>query len=245
MEKGYARRLDIIVTIVTVLSCMETPTKAGILAVLEQNGWFAALPAALKSALAEKGRVVEVARGQWVYGAGDEITGLYAVLRGSVDMMVSTIAGNDVLIDIAPAGRVFSQALGPRIVTALANEDSLLLFVPDHVLREIGRTIPDTARHVTALLYSQLAGAAALSVNMIHLPPQARVAARLLFLAGNDARNGCVVGVTQSQLAELTGLSRKTVNGHLAQLAKKKLVLPLYGGMQLNDLRALRDLAAA
>ncbi|HSC59828.1 MAG TPA: hypothetical protein VLC29_01245, partial [Rhizomicrobium sp.] len=98
LEEGYARGLDEIVTIVTVPAMAETPTKAGILAVLEQNGWFAALPAALKSALAEKGRVVEVARGQWVYGAGDEITGLYAVLRGSVDMMVSTIAGNDVLI---------------------------------------------------------------------------------------------------------------------------------------------------
>jgi CRP-like cAMP-binding protein len=80
---------------------------------------------------------------------------------------------------------------------------------------------------------------------MIQLAPRQRIAARLLFLAGADARNGCVVGVTQSQLAELTGLSRKTVNGHLAHLAKKKLVLPLYGGMQLNDLRALRDLAAA
>ena len=115
----------------------------------------------------------------------------------------------------------------------------------EYAVSDIGRTLPDTARHVTALLYTQLAGAAALSVNMIHLPPRARIAARLLFLAGNDARNGCVVGVTQSQLAELTGLSRKTVNGHLAHLAKKKLVLPLYGGMQLDDLRALRDLAAA
>ena len=63
MEEGYARGLDEIVTIVTVLDMAETPTKAGILAVLAQNGWFAALPAALKSALAEKGRVVEVARG--------------------------------------------------------------------------------------------------------------------------------------------------------------------------------------
>lgn len=222
---------------------METPTKAGILAVLQQNGWFAALPAALKSALAEKGRVVEVARGQWVYGAGDEITGLYAVLRGSVDMMVSTIAGNDVLIDIAPAGRVFSQALGPRIVTALANEDSLLLFVPDHVLREIGRALPDTARHVTALLYSQLAGAAALSVNMIHLRPRARIAARLLFLASAEARNGATVQVTQHQLAELTGLSRKTVNAHLAAFARRGVVRPGYAGLELRDVAGLRRIA--
>lgn len=222
---------------------MGTPTKVGILDVLQRNGWFAALPAAIQSALAEKGRVVEVARGQWVYGAGDEITGLYAVLRGSVDMMVSTIAGEDVLIDIAPAGRVFSQALGPRIVTALANEDSLLLFVPDHALREIGRSHLDTARHITALLYEQLAGAAALAVNMIHLTPRARIAARLLFLAGAEARNGAAVQVTQHQLAELTGLSRKTANAHLTALAKRGVVRPGYAGVELRDLAGLRRIA--
>jgi CRP-like cAMP-binding protein len=221
----------------------DLPTKAGILGVLRRNGWFAALPAAIQTALAEKGRVVDVRRGQWVYGAGDEITGLYAVLRGGVDMMVSTLGGDDVLIDIAPAGRVFSQSLGPRIVTALANEDSQLLFVPDHVLREIARSHADLPRHVTALLYDQLAGAAALAVNMIHLPPLARVAARLLFLAGNDARNGAAVQVTQSQLAELTGLSRKTVNAHLATLARRGVVRSGYAGVALRDLADLRRVA--
>jgi len=186
-----------------------------------------------------------VARGQWVYGAGDDITGLYAVLRGSVDVMMSTLAGNDVLMDIAPAGRVFSQALGPRIVTALANEDSLLLFVADHVLREIARDHPEMARNFTALLYEQLSGAALLAVNMIHLASRQRIAARLLFLAGNDARNGCVVGVTQSQMAELTGLSRKTVNGHLAAFARRGTVALGYAGIGLSNVEALRRIAGA
>jgi CRP/FNR family cyclic AMP-dependent transcriptional regulator len=223
----------------------ENSSKAGILSVLNRNSWFAGLPPALKSVLIERGRVTPVARGQWVYGAGDDITELYAVLRGSVHAMMSTIAGNDVLMDVALAGRVFSQALGPRIVTALANKDSLLLFVADHLLREIARDHPEVARNFTALLYEQLSGAALLAVNMIHLAPHQRIAARLLFLAGNGARNGCVVGVTQSQMAELTGLSRKTVNGHLAAFARRGMVEPGYAGIGLGNIESLRRVAGA
>ncbi|HEY5337103.1 MAG TPA: Crp/Fnr family transcriptional regulator [Rhizomicrobium sp.] len=222
---------------------MPTLTKAQILAVLETNRWFAALPQPLKIALIAQGRIVEVARGQWLYGAGDALNGFYAVLGGGVDMMASTVARDDVLIDIAPAGRVFSQASGPRLVTALANEDSILLHVADHTLRQIARTHPDIWRNFTALLYEQLSAALIMAVNMIHLAPKARIGARLLFLAGTEARDGMTVHVTQSQLAELTGLSRKTVNGHLATLASRGVVEPGYAGLALRNLAALRRLA--
>jgi CRP-like cAMP-binding protein len=220
---------------------MAEPEKARTLAVLETNRWFASLPAALKSALIAQGRVVEVGRGQWVYGAGDALNGLYAVLRGSVQIMASTVAKEDVLVDIAAAGRVFSQASGPRLVTALAGEDSALLHVPDHTLRSIARTHPDIWRNFTALLYEQLSGTLLIAVNMIHLPPRARLATRLLFLAGD----GATVRATQSQLAELTGLSRKTVNGHLADFAARNIVEPGYAGLALRDRAALRRIAGA
>jgi CRP/FNR family transcriptional regulator, cyclic AMP receptor protein len=221
---------------------IETPQ---ILAVLEQNRWFASQPAALKTALIEHARSIEVARGQWLYGAGDAPGGLYAVLSGSVDIMMGTIADEDVLIDIAQAGRVFSQASGPRLITALANEDSRLLHIADHALRLISRGHPDIWRNFTALLYEQLSAALQMAANMIHLAPQARIAARLLFLAGIGARDGVVARVTQSQLAELTGLSRKTVNGHLADLARRGVVEPGYGGLALRNLAGLRRIARA
>ena len=64
------------------------------------------------------------------------------------------------------------------------------------------------------LLYGQLAGVLMLAGVMIHLPPARRVAARLALLAhASDA-----VPVTQGQLAEMTGLSRKTINVHLRAL---------------------------
>jgi CRP/FNR family cyclic AMP-dependent transcriptional regulator len=222
---------------------MSDLSKTQILAILDRNRWFAAQPQALKSPMLAHARIIEVARGQWVYGAGDALNGLYAVLRGSVDVMMSTVANENVLIDIAQAGRVFSQASGPRLVTALAGEDSVLLFVADHALRDLAREHADVWRHFTGLLYEQLSGALHLAVNMIHLAPKARVAARLLFLAGGGARDGVVVRVTQSQLAELTGLSRKTVNGHLATFASRGAVAPGYAGLTLRNLARLRSMA--
>jgi CRP-like cAMP-binding protein len=220
----------------------ETPR---LLAVLEQNRWFAGQPAALKSALVDYARITEVARGQWLYGAGDAPGGLYAVLSGSVDIMMGTIADEDVLIDIAQAGRVFSQASGPRLITALANEDSRLLHIPDHALREIARSQPDIWRNFTALLYEQLSAALQMAANMIHLAPKARIAARLLFLAGPGGHDGIAVGVTQHQLAELTGLSRKTVNGHLRDFARRGVIEPGYAGLVLRNLASLRRIARA
>lgn len=218
---------------------------AQILAVLNRNRWFAGQSAALKTALVDRARIIEVARGRWVYGEGDAPGGLYAVLSGSVSMMMSTVAQDDVLIDVAGPGRVFSQASGPRLITALANEDSRLLHIADHVLRLIARDHPNIWLNFTGLLYEQLSAALQMAANMIHLQPKARVAVRLLFLAGLEARDGVAVGVTQSQLAELTGLSRKTVNLHLAALAKRGIVVPGYAGLTLRNLKALLAVARA
>ncbi|MGA9794515.1 MAG: Crp/Fnr family transcriptional regulator [Rhizomicrobium sp.] len=213
---------------------------------LEKNPWFAALPPALKAALVARSRMLEVAQGQWVYGAGDALDGLYAVLRGSIHLMVGTVAEEDILMDIVSAGQVFGQPSqfggGPRLVTALAGEDALLLHVPDHTLREIARDHPDVWRSFTTLLYLQLAHALRLAVNMIRLAPKARVAARLLFLCGE--REGALLRVTQSQLAEMTGLSRKTVNGHLANLGKRGAIGLSYSGIAIADVAALRRAAA-
>ncbi|HWD49254.1 MAG TPA: Crp/Fnr family transcriptional regulator [Rhizomicrobium sp.] len=226
---------------------MPALAKAQIQPILDRNVWFAGQPQTLKSALIAHGRIVEVERGQWVYGAGDELNGLYAVLDGSVQMMMSTFAQEDVLIDIAWSGQIFGQASqfggGPRLVTALAGGRSTLLFIPDHALRDIARAQPSVWRNFASLFYAQLGGALMLAVNMIHLTPPARITARLLLLAGSSAGDGAELRITQSQIAELTGLTRKTVNFHLTQFAKRGIAEPAYGGIILRNIAEMRRIA--
>jgi DNA-binding transcriptional regulator LsrR (DeoR family) len=49
--------------------------------------------------------------------------------------------------------------------------------------------------------------------------------------------------VTQSDLAEMTGLSRKSANGHLQALQAGGMVRVSYGGVQILDMAKLRAAA--
>ncbi len=207
--------------------------------ILSRSLWFARQPPALRRALLANAQISAVSAGQWIYGTGDALNGLYGVLEGSAHLMLAT-GDADVLIEIVQAGQLFGQAArfggGPRLVTAIAGERSVLLHVPDHALAEIARSEAGVWRSFTELLYSQLASALALAGAMIHLPPPARVAARLIMLSGGTPR----VRVTQSQLAELTGLSRKTVNLHLRDLEDESILTRDYRAILVKDRARLR-----
>ena len=207
--------------------------------ILMRSGWFAGQNRGLRAALLARARIEPLEPGQWIYGTGDALNGLYAVLEGTAHLTMA-LGEADILLEVVQPGQLFGQAArfggGPRLVTATAGERATLLFVPDHVLAEIARGEPEVWRSFTELLYSQLAASLQLAAAMIRLPPPARVAARLAMLSGPKGR---AVHVTQAQLAELTGLSRKTVNGHLRALETNGVVRCDYRAIAVLDRPAL------
>ncbi|MEI9997148.1 MAG: Crp/Fnr family transcriptional regulator [Rhizomicrobium sp.] len=211
--------------------------------ILLRNPWLARQSPALREALLAQARTARVDAGQWIYGTGDALNGLYGVLEGSVHLLLTLPDGETRLLDIVQRGQFFGQPArfggGPRLVTAIAGEHSRLLHVPDAVLAQIGRGQPDVWRNFATLLYAQLAGALQLAGVMIHLRPARRVAARLALLALSTDR----VAVTQAQLAEMTGLSRKTVNGHLRELERRGAIAREYRHVQVRDRDRLQALS--
>jgi CRP-like cAMP-binding protein len=199
--------------------------------ILRRNSWFAEQSPRLQQAMVARGRVSRIESGQWIYGTGDALNGLYAVLDGTVHLLTTPADGEARLLDIVSAGQTFGQASrfggGPRLVTAIAGAPARLLHVPDHALAEIARSEPEVWRVFTALLYRQLAGALLLVTVLIHLPPAKRVAARLALLTATRD----TIAITQAQLAELCGLSRKTANTHLRAMEKEKIVTLTYHGI--------------
>lgn len=220
---------------------MATPDlRARAAASLSRSRWFAHQPERLRCALIERAQISEIEPGRWIYGTGDALNGLYGVVEGSVHLL----AGQDnALLEIVQAGQLFGQAArfggGPRLVTAIAGERSTLLFVPDHAMREIAATQPDVWRNFTELLYSQLAGALLLATLSLS-PPAKRVAARLVLLAAAHGGKDTRLSVTQSQLGEMTGLSRKTVNAHLQALEKAAAISCNYAHIAVRDGARLR-----
>jgi CRP-like cAMP-binding protein len=209
------------------------------LKILLKSGWYTRQTASLRAALQAKARITRLDAGPWIYGTGDALNGLYGVLEGSVHLLMTLPDGEAKLLDIAQPGQLFGQAArfggGPRLVTAIAGEPSRLFHVPDFALAEIANSQPEVWRNFTALLYGQLAGALQLAGIVMYLRPGQRVAARLLLLALTTD----TVSVTQAQLAEMTGLSRKTVNGHLRTLERSGIIACEYRHIAVRDRRRL------
>ena len=211
--------------------------------VLLRSRWFAQQPAPLRAALIGAGRIVRLGAGQWVYGEGDEQTGLCAVIEGALRLEASAGHDRNVLIDIAAAVSIFGQSQrrggGPRIVTARAGPPSAVMLISDHALERIAHDIPDVWRAVSALFYGQLDASVHLAANLLALPPRARIAARLRALATTgEAR------VSQSELAELCGLSRKATNAHLAAIERAGAIRRGYGTINIVAPQLLDRLAA-
>lgn len=212
---------------------------------LAGNRWFARRPSTLRAALVEGGRVSHLGKGQWSHGEGDEATGLWAVLAGSLRLEASVGLERDVLLNVVGPGVILGQTAafggGPRLVTARAAEPATVLLIGDAALQAISAAHPSLWRSVSELVYGQLEAAVRFAAETLCLPPRARVAARLLSLT--DEAGGSV-RISQADLAEMTGLSRKSVNGHLNALQDQALVRLDYRGIEVLAPGRLRALVA-
>lgn len=216
-------------------------------AVLSHNTWFSRRPAALRRQLIERAQVSTVEAGHWLYDKGDEARGLYGVLSGSVTTLVALDNGENVPVNISGPGTIFGYAAqilgGHRVATAIARERSEIIFVPQHALAAIAHEQPSLWIHFAELATEQLTWAIRIIAERSRLNPRARLAARLYGYAMNWAKQegALVLPMRQDELAELTGLSRKTINGILRDFEKLGLVALGYREITILDKRGLRQ----
>jgi CRP/FNR family cyclic AMP-dependent transcriptional regulator len=207
--------------------------------------WFQG-PASLAEALLCEGSLVRLAPGHWAYGEGDEDTGLIIVIYGSVDLFSPARGDREVRIGQLGPGGAIGQTVrfggGPRLVTAICAEACLLLRVSDAALETIARARPEVWRVVASLLYHQLRGMVVMTTDGLALAPRARLAARLHLLA--RTRSGPPIFIlTQSALAEMIGVTRKTVNALLSEFTRLGAVRLAYRRLEVLDLALLRRIA--
>ena len=209
---------------------------------LARNRWFARQAAPLQQQLAVAGRIVTLRRGQWVYSQGDEGTGLCAVIDGTLRLEVALGNDRDVLIGLASAPAILGQVRqiggGPRILSVRANSASRVLMIADDALDRVAAHEPALWRAINELVYAQLDQMTRLAAHLLVQTPRGRVAMRLLQFAEGDR-----VPVNQADLAEMTALSRKTVNAHLAALEGTGVITRGYRAITLIDRPALERIA--
>lgn len=215
---------------------------------LELCHWLDGGAADLRGLLLTHGRLRRFSRGQWAFAEGDDTGGIFIVVSGIFQVYAQSIGDREVLLNQLTRGHSIGQSArfggGPRLVTAISLEDSLVLQADDDALSRIAAQQPLIWKAVASLHYMQLGGMIQMIAEFASLPPRQRLAARLVrFALGRDKQQ--VLRLSQQDLGDMTGLSRKTVNACLADLQAKELIRRKYAAIEIVDLPGLRAYASA
>ena len=225
-----------------------TAARQQALRVLGGCEWLQGEPAALQEALIAHGRLLSLNAGEWAQAEGDEHRGLVIMISGVAQVYCQAAGGRNVLIGHCEAGAVLGHATrfsgGPRVVTAVCAEPSVLLAVSEPGLEEVAAHWPTLWRALAASAYSYTRRTVRALAELIALPPRQRLAARLLIMAAAPSGGGApVVRLSQQAIGEMIGVTRKTVNAHLASFERDALVTARYNRILLRDVAGLRRIA--
>jgi CRP-like cAMP-binding protein len=218
------------------------------LRVLRAAEWLEREPAALAEALLAHGRLLQLNAGEWAQAEGDDHRGLVVVVSGVVHVSCQASGQRTVLIGHCEAGAVLGHATrysgGPRLVTAVCAEPSIVLAVPERGLEEVAAQWPTLWRALATSAYSYTRRTVRALAELISLPPRQRLAARLLLVAAAQGPSPePVVRLSQQAIGEMIGVTRKTVNAHLAAFERARLVKASYNRIILRDPKGLQRIA--
>ena len=225
---------------------MTVPRSAA-LKVLRQSEWLRQEPLALSEALLSHGHLLQLRAGAWAQAEGDDQRGLVVVIQGLVHVYCQAAGNRNVLIGHCEAGAVLGHATrfsgGPRLVTAVCAAPSLLLVVPERGLEAAAARWPTLWRALASSAYAYTRRTVRALAELIALPPRQRLAARLLIMATPSDTGEPVVHLSQQAIGEMLGVTRKTVNAHLAAFERARLVQASYSRILLKDPAGLRRVA--
>lgn len=161
------------------------------------------------------------AKGEIILVAGDTVSDLCLVERGSVRIVLTSPDGREVVLAMLGAGEFFGElalfdgVAGPADV--IAHEDCSLLRLQREHFRVFLRSHPDTAEQLLSVLSHRLRETDTLVYDTAFRDIPSRLARSLLKLAVTHGRredDGIVLGrrLTQEDLASMIGSSRVSVN---------------------------------
>jgi CRP/FNR family transcriptional regulator, cyclic AMP receptor protein len=217
---------------------------------LRSGRWFAALPDPLQTALLDGAVLSNAVAGQRVLARGDEASGLYAVVDGTVRVCGVSEAGRELLHMVIEPPSWFGEVSVidglPRTQDAIADVDSTLLHVPQRALSAILSAEPRYWQHIAMLAAHKLRLAMLALEDAGPVKPLVRLARRLTLLIdgyGDHTHRRRTVELRQEQLAMMLNLSRQTTNQLLKELEARRIVKLAYGEVEILDAAALRALS--
>jgi CRP-like cAMP-binding protein len=221
-------------------------------AALQRTALFAELQSQDLEALAQRAVERRLERGETLFLAGEEATGVYVIVEGAVRAYRVSSDGREQVIHVERTGATLAEIPvfdeGPYPSSTAAEEDSVLLFIRrEHVLR-LCLDRPHIALAALRLLARRVRNCAAL-VEKLSLRDVDRRVAQLLLEEASDygSRSGTAIvfqlALTHAQIAARVGSVREVVSRALARLQQGGLIAVDGRQITLPDEEGLRSYA--
>jgi CRP/FNR family cyclic AMP-dependent transcriptional regulator len=190
--------------------------------VLDSTELFASLPEEMVATLRENARIRELAKGELLFGEGEDSSELYVVQEGRIAISTRSSDGRESMVAVMENGGLFGERGlfdgGPRSAEARALVDSTLVEVGFDDVRAAIQQRPEVLWVIVRLLAQRIRATDEALADAVFLDVPARTAKRLLELSGTQDQFS--MPLTQEELAALVGASRERVNKALALFTK-------------------------
>lgn len=196
---------------------------------LQQVAFFSRLSPDEASLLADELIMRKFSAGQIVFHMGDPGGLLYIITKGKVKISHSNPDGQEALLAILGPGDHFGELAllddAPRSATAEAIEPAEMLTLHRDVFTRFLNHNPQFAHHVLATLSSRIRHLNSQISDIFFLDLPGRLASTILYLAdqhGVAVEDGTRIdlSLTQTDLAEMTGATRVSINKALGRFRR-------------------------
>ncbi|MER3428548.1 MAG: Crp/Fnr family transcriptional regulator [Pyrinomonas sp.] len=200
---------------------------------LRRTKLFSDLPQDALRDLAEHAVERRLRRGETLFVAGEEARGLYVIVRGAIRAYRESLSGREQTVHVERAGSTIAEVPvfddGPHPSNAVAEEDTLVLFIDKRDVKKLCREHPCIALGALKAMAGRLRHTAALIERLSLRGVDQRLAAFLLEEAeryGVRTARGLSVELrlTNQEIAARIGTVREVVSRALARLQRESLI---------------------
>jgi CRP/FNR family transcriptional regulator, cyclic AMP receptor protein len=228
-----------------------TTSMEGIAQLLEEQQLIGRLPKRDLLELASRSYMRTLRAREQIYREGDAGRHVVAIVDGFVKLCCNTQDGQEIVLEIVGAGKSFGELSVlndcPRETDAVAVSPCRVLSIDGRHFMQLMARNPEGTRIMVKLISDRLLAATQRVVDGSGLPAPARIARTLLHLADLQCvrplgRVRVRLLLSQAELGGMAGLTRESVNKHLASLRDAGLIT-LEGGtvtsVNVVELRAV------
>lgn len=202
--------------------------------------------------LAETMRERRLVRGEVLFSGGDKATGMFVVVSGTLRAYRQTREGREQTIHVEGAGATLAEVPvfdgGPYPSTVQAEEDSIVLFVPQQSMRLFLTKNPEAALAALAVLARRLRRVSALAEQLALQDVAQRLAAMLAEEAVSqtgELKDGVSISLPSphQSIASRLGSVREVITRQLHRLVDDGVIAVHGHRMTVLDAAALRTRA--